>query len=172
MEGIVLKIDEHLSLKQSQFTDAEELFKIVDKNRVHLQPWLSWVETTNSVEDSENFLRFVDKQLEIEKQIVFLLKYDGNLCGTLGFHGINKQERYSEIGYWLDESHQGKGVISKSVSEGIKYMIEAWGIRDFVIECNEKNIRSQSVALRLGFKEVENDRYNDKCTKIYKKSFE
>lgn len=169
---MILKSDENISLHQTCVEEAEELFNLIDKNRTYLAPWLSWVESTLSPKDTANFLSFVDKQFAIEKQIVFLLRYNGKLCGTLGFHCIKKEENYSEIGYWIDESHQGKGVVSKSVTTGMSYLREKWGIKHFVIECNEKNLSSQNVALRLGFKEIENDRYNDSNTKIYKKTFE
>ena len=46
-----IKVDEEILLRWPFMADAEELFKLIDANREHLDRWLPWIEVIGSVED-------------------------------------------------------------------------------------------------------------------------
>ena len=85
------------------------------------------------------------------------------------FNRIEPLNKTAEIGYWLDESHQGQGIISQALQALIHHYAQSGELRRFVIKCRVDNAQSNQVALRNGFilegclKQAEflNDAYDD-----------
>jgi ribosomal-protein-serine acetyltransferase len=46
------------------------------------------------------------------------------------------------IGYWLDEAHQGQGILSQALQAFMRYYVERGEIRRFVIKCRVDNQHS------------------------------
>ena len=130
------KIDQHLTMVQLHETHAPALFEAVDANRLYLKKWLPWVDGTQNVTDSEQFIAFTKKQFDIFGVLNFAILYDGQLAGTIGTHMIQEQNKSTSIGYWLCESFQGKGRLHR---------IE--------IRAAVENDASRRIPERLGFKE-------------------
>ena len=57
----------------------------------------------------------------------------------------------TEIGYWLGESFEGKGIMTKSVKRMLTYAFKELQLHKVEIRCAEGNRRSQAVAERLNF---------------------
>jgi len=51
-----IEVDEQLTLRQLHLDEAEQLFKLIDKDRDYLKKWLPWVDSTESPKDSEKFI--------------------------------------------------------------------------------------------------------------------
>lgn len=87
----------------------------------------------------------------------------------LSFNAIEPANKTGYIGYWLDEAHQGQGILSQALQAFMRYYAERGEIRRFVIKCRVANKPSNNVALRNGFtlegclREAEflNGRYDD-----------
>ena len=108
---------------------------------------------------------------------MFLIFRDDALVGVLSFNSIEPANKAGYIGYWLDEAHQGKGILSQSLQAFMRYYAERGEIRRFVIKCRVANQSSNNVARRNGFtlegclREAEylNGRFDD--VNIYGKIF-
>ena len=57
-----------------------------------------------------------------------------------------------EIGYWLSEDLQGKGIVTQSCKALIKLGFEVFNFNRIQIPAAEENYKSRSVSERLGFK--------------------
>jgi ribosomal-protein-serine acetyltransferase len=66
-------------------------------------------------------------------------------------HPIDWAERKVEIGYWLGESFQGKGLMTKACKTLITYAFAELGLNKVEIHCATENIRSCAIPKRLGF---------------------
>ncbi len=82
---------------------------------------------------------------------MFLLFLDKQLVGVLSFNQIEPQNKTAYIGYWIDEEHQGQGLLSRSLQAFIRHYAASGLVRRFVIKCRVANTRSNQVALRNGF---------------------
>ncbi|WP_252964604.1 50S ribosomal protein L7/L12-serine acetyltransferase, partial [Shigella sonnei] len=99
--------------------------------------------------------------------IRWLLKKRTN--GSVRYCQYTSLNKTAEIGYWLDESHQGQGIISQALQALIHHYAQSGELRRFVIKCRVDNPQSNQVALRNGFilegclKQAEflNDAYDD-----------
>ena len=57
-----LTIDNEIELVLLDFLHAQELFKLIIDNKAYLREWLSWVDTTNSLEATKGFIYSVKKK--------------------------------------------------------------------------------------------------------------
>ena len=82
---------------------------------------------------------------------MFLIFEQGEVAGVISFNQIEPLNRAAYIGYWLDEDHQGKGILSQALQALIQHYAQRQEIRRFVIKCRVDNVKSNQVALRNGF---------------------
>lgn len=145
------EIEPNLKLTLWEPYHAEALFAVTDANRAHLGKWLPWVEETNSVEDSRNFIKQSLKSFGERKQAHFAIWLDGEIVGAIGFNKINWQNRDCEIGYWVAQSAEGQGIITKACRAIVDHAIDNWQMNRIVIEAATANVRSWAIPARLGF---------------------
>jgi ribosomal-protein-serine acetyltransferase len=169
------RISDNLELRLLQLADAEELFALTDANRLYLRQWLPWLDTIDRVNDTRDFIARTLKQLTEQEGLAAAICDRGKIVGLVGFNRIvgvaslrrqtfhvgnacalrlryeNRQDRIGYIGYWLAESAQGKGMMTKSCQSLINYGFTTLKLDRMVIACATENYRSRAVPLRLGF---------------------
>ena len=146
-----IALNERIRLQTVQDTDTQQLYSTIDKNRRHLSAWMSWVNDTNAVADSEFFLSVVKRQYEQERSLHLAIYYDNELCGVCGFNSPDKSQNFGTIGYWLAEAYQGKGIMTRCVNELLHIGFNERGLHKIEIRCAEHNYKSRAIAERLGF---------------------
>ena len=148
---------------------VSELYQLVVKNRAWLQQSLNWPQYVASEEDS---LKNAQSNIMLHQRgyaKMFLIVQQETLVGVLSFNAIEPLNKTAYIGYWLDEGHQGQGILSRALEAFIRHYAGRGEIRRFVIKCRVDNAASNQVARRNGFllegclKEAEflNGRYDD-----------
>lgn len=147
-----LKINEKLKLQQPDLAYSTALFELVNNNRLYLEKWLPWVSGTKRVEDSLEFLKNAIRFSKGGQQLHTLIIYENKLVGLVGFNTIRKAHQKAEIGYWIAENMQGKGIVTKSVHRLIHYGFHQMNLNRVIIRVNTENIASQNIAKRLSFK--------------------
>ncbi|MDF2550549.1 MAG: GCN5-related N-acetyltransferase [Chlamydiales bacterium] len=149
----LLTVTAEISLDLCQLEDAPALFKLVDKNRLFLRPFLSWVDATLSVEDAERFIRQSQAKAEAGAAYGFSIFYEGQIVGVISLQAIDAINRQAEIGYWLSEEHQKKGLVTRSVLRLIHYAFKELHLHRLIIRCVVENWASRQIPKRLGFQE-------------------
>lgn len=145
-------IDSATSLRVLCEDDAAELFALTDANRAHLRPWLPWVDLVNSEEDSRSFLETVTAQREDGRGPTFGIVEAGALTGVVGFLPIDRVNRCGEIGYWLAEHAQGRGVMTQCCRFVVRYGFLTLDLNRVQIAAGTENHASRRIPERLGFK--------------------
>ncbi len=82
---------------------------------------------------------------------MFMIYREDELVGVISFNRIEPLNKTAEIGYWLDESSQGLGIMSQALQAFIHHYAQRGELRRFVIKCRVDNLQSNQVALRNGF---------------------
>jgi ribosomal-protein-serine acetyltransferase len=140
--------DVHLRLLEER--DAGELAHVVDANREYLARWLPWAAT--STEDSIlEFIRCTRRQLAENNGLQTAIVIDGRIAGCVGVHGISWMHESTEIGYWLAEGLQGRGVMTAAVRAYTDHAFHVWGLHRMVLQSAVHNASSRAIAERLGF---------------------
>lgn len=139
----------HLELVEERH--EEELFKLVDRNRGHLRPWMNWVDEKADQHDTGRFIYNSIGQHSAGEGFQTVIRFEGNLVGVLGHQGWNKTNRRAEIGYWLGRRAQGRGIMTACVRAHVEHLLGIGGLNRLEIRCAVGNRRSRAVAERLGF---------------------
>ncbi len=147
----IITINENLILKVCSSEFASSLYEIVDNNREYFNNYLAWSKFVKSEEDEAKFLDLCLKKHEQNEAKTYVILYNDKPVGIIGFNSIDKGNKIAEIGYWLDPRISGKGIISQSVKNLVKYYTKNNQINRFVIKCSVHNIKSNAVAKRCNF---------------------
>jgi ribosomal-protein-serine acetyltransferase len=145
-------IDSVTSLRVLREADAEELFALTDANREHLRRWLPWVDLVTSEEDSHSFLESVSAQREEGRGPTFGIEHAGRLVGVVGFLPIDRVNRCGEIGYWLAEGAQGRGLMTRACGFVVRYGFLTLDLHRIQIAAGTENRGSRAIPERLGFR--------------------
>lgn len=150
-ETFSLQVREDVILRFIKPEEAEALYKLVDKNRVYLRGWLNWVDDQTGPEVSKvNVLKRVQKAKE-GTELELGVYLDSTLIGSMGFNKLSKHNKSGEIGYWISEEFQGKGIMTDCVKTLLTYGFQELKLHRIEIGCSEKNARSRAIPERLGF---------------------
>ncbi len=131
---------------------AEVMFKVIDENRNHLEPWFPWPKLTLKVEDSLKYLFDKEEETKKGKKVEYGLFVNNEYIGNISIFNIDEKNKSAEIGYWLSSSHTRNGFMTEAVKMLEKEAFEKWGLNRIQIKCDEKNKASFGVAKKCGYK--------------------
>ena len=106
------KVADGIELELLEQRHAEALFALTEANRQYLRQWLPWVDSTRSVADTSKFIASAMQQFADNKGFIACIWHRGVLCGVIGHHGMDRANRATSLGYWVDAAHQGKGIVT------------------------------------------------------------
>lgn len=139
-------------LRLLELHHATELFRLVDRNRAHLQEWMPWVEATKEQEDTEAFLHGQLEQFSTGSGLTAGIWCNDALAGVIGTLRINWLDRRVEIGYWIAAELEGKGLVTEAARLLVDYLLGQLDLHRVEIRCGIGNLRSNRIPERLGFK--------------------
>jgi ribosomal-protein-serine acetyltransferase len=142
-------VDDEVFLRLHEERNAEELFRLVEENRTHLRAWLPWVDSNTSPEDTRNFIHGALLKLSEGKLYGFDILFQGELVGAIDLRVEDPKE--AEIGYWVSEKAQGRGIVSRSAGALVRFSFVDPGLNLVVIKCAKDNLKSRAIPERLGF---------------------
>lgn len=138
-----------IALRGLQAADAADIFAAIDSERAYLGRWLPFVQFTLTAEDS---VRFVTSVLEAPyREAVFTIRDGERFIGLIGFKSTDPLTRTTEIGYWLREAWQGRGIVTRSVEALCRMAREELAMQSVTIKCATGNAPSNRIPQRLGF---------------------
>jgi ribosomal-protein-serine acetyltransferase len=146
-----IQVNEDINLKPIVLSDAKIIFHIIQSQRAYLRKWLPFVDNTRHVVDTENYINSIYATPPDQRERVFTIHYKNAFAGLIGLKSIDKQNQKTEIGYWLSESFQKKGIMSLSVKALIDYAFQQLQLNRIQIKCAVGNNESKHIPQRLGF---------------------
>ena len=169
MSAEIIPVSQQIELRSVEERYTTDLHSLVIKNKNFLQTAFDWAQHVGSEEDTRRNVQSNQMLHQRGYAKMFLIFHDDALAGVLSFNAIEPANKTGYIGYWLDEAHQGKGILSRSLQAFMRHYVELGTVRRFVIKCRVDNHSSNAVALRNGFilegcmREAEylNGRYDD-----------
>lgn len=164
-----LVVNDHIRLEILRPSMAEEIFKAIDSDREYLKKWLPFVDLTLEVSDTEKFIQGLNEQKDTKRDEIYSIWVNEKFAGLVGFKDTDWINRKTEIGYWLIENLQGKGIITSCVYKLVKYSFEKLGLNRIQIKAAIGNTKSAAIPKRLGFQfegieragELHNNNYFD-----------
>jgi ribosomal-protein-serine acetyltransferase len=162
-------LNDGLFLRPLEEADADELHALIERNRAQLARWLRWAQEQTPEQTLEYILRARAKESAgsgLRRAIVA----EQQIVGAVDFRQIDWPNRCAEIGYWLDQAHHGRGIMTSAVAALVDHAFAALRLNRLEIRTDVQNAPSRAVAERLGFRyegtlrqayRVTDERYSD-----------
>jgi ribosomal-protein-serine acetyltransferase len=132
---------------------AQPLYACVEANRAYLRTWLPWVDNMHDIGFIERFIHTCQQRHAQGIDHPFVLMENGRLVGRIGIYKIDSNNRIGEIGYWVAEAAQGRGIVTQACQAMVRYGFETLQLNRIEIKCAVGNAKSRAVPERLGFEQ-------------------
>lgn len=134
--------------------DAAALTAMLQENRVFLAPWEPLRDDDYfTVESQRADLQQALDAYSRESRVPLVILHNGQLVGRININGITRGAFQSaSIGYWVSQSHNGRGLATAAVAEAITVAFKELGLHRLQAETLLHNTASQRVLTRNGFR--------------------
>ena len=143
-------VDQEISLALVQTSFAVQLEALAEQNFSYLSQWLPWPAKCKTQAQFAEFIQAALHGYADGKNMICGVLYQGKLVGMSGFNTINQILKRAEIGYWLEESAQGKGIMTRVCRALIGVAFNELGMHKVQISAATGNRRSRALCERLG----------------------
>jgi len=141
-----------LLLRPLSRSDSPALFALTEGNRQYLRQWLPWLDATLTAEDTERFIEESCQRHTRGEGLEAGIWQGTQLIGVIGME-IDWGSRRGVVGYWLGARYQGRGAMSWACGSLVECAFAQLGLNRLEIRCAPDNLRSRSLAERLGFRQ-------------------
>ena len=134
--------------------DAEELAAVIRENQEFLAPWEPQQKDDYfTVEGQRARLQQALEAYAREAMVpLAIVAEDGRLAGRVSINGVTRGAFQSAaLGYWVSQSHNGRGLATAAVAEAIGVAFKQLGLHRLQAETLLHNTGSQRVLARNGF---------------------
>lgn len=149
MSSKKLIVNEDITLKEIGQDEVKPIFETISAERKYLGLWLPFVEHTLEIADTQNFIE--NLKVTETKDLTYAIYYKKDFVGLAGLKDPDYDNKKIEIGYWIAEKYQHKGIVTLSCRKLIEHAFVELGMNRIQLKAAIENINSQKVAERLGF---------------------
>ena len=143
--------DDNIKISLIDMSMAAEVFDLVQANEAILRPWFPWVNSMKTMEDETAFIEYAQIRYQQQKEMVCTIMVNERIVGMIDLHNINLSTRTAEIGYWLSENFQHRGLMQACVDEFCNYSFHRLGLNEIKLLSRPNNQASRNVAKRCHF---------------------
>jgi ribosomal-protein-serine acetyltransferase len=152
LDGRSAELGEGALIRSLAEEDVPELFQLVDANREYLRAWLPWLDGTRREKDLRAWATAERENAGAGRSAQFVIVDEGRIAGVIGFHEIDWSHGQVELGYWVAEDRQGRGLVTRAARALLQIAFEELGLNRVGIKTATGNARSRGVPERLGFR--------------------
>jgi ribosomal-protein-serine acetyltransferase len=146
-----VRVDDEILLRQDIETDRDDMWKALGAGRDYVSKYLPWMSAYNVEDDhARGYNTRRNERDNFDGSGHYIIEYKGEFAGTVGF-GSHNRNNGAEIGYWLRQDLQGRGIMTRSVEAVITMLIVDVGIHRVTIRAATSNLPSRGIPERLGF---------------------
>ncbi|MBD1558183.1 GNAT family N-acetyltransferase [Vibrio sp. S9_S30] len=144
------KIDDEIQLALVQPSFAKDFLRIRNDNLDYLSQWLAWPPHCDNEDAFLSFIRTSLQHYAEGKSLTCVIIYKGNLVGAASLNSIDHNLSRAEIGYWLEASAQGNGIVTRACLALLDIIFEELKLEKAQLRAAVDNRASRAVAERLG----------------------
>jgi ribosomal-protein-serine acetyltransferase len=148
---MIINIDNNIRLELVDEKHSQSIFDLVSENKSYLRPWLHWVDNMQTVAFIQNFIKGSSQRNKDGIEYAFVIIRNDKVVGRIGVYKIDNQNKIEEIGYWVGQNLQGKGIVTKSCNRLIDFCFKSLNLNRIEIKCGTENTKSQTIPSRLHF---------------------
>jgi len=137
--------------------DIESYYKLVQKNRSRLEAFFTGTTSkTKTYEDTQTFLSDMVQRTKEKTYFPYIIIDDtsNTIAGFLDLKNIDWNIPKSELGCYIDEDYEGKGISSEAVKIFCDYSFSEFKFKKIFLRTHPSNLAARNIAEKCGF-EVE-----------------
>ncbi|QIA09839.1 GNAT family N-acetyltransferase [Draconibacterium halophilum] len=161
-----IRVNHKIRLELINLSMADIVFQTIDHDREFLKKWLPFVNYTSKVADTKAFIESITRK-DDKSDLVYTIWYNEEFAGLIGFKDTDWVNRKTELGYWLAEKMQGKGIVTACVEKLIRFAFQKQKMNRVQIKVAEKNLQSEKIPMKLGFVYEGTERQGEHHSKGY-----
>ena len=145
---------DHYSLRLLQLGDLDPYFEMVQRNRKRLTDhFVGTVSRTKTLEEAQEFVEEMIRHTISNTYFPYVIidESDNRIIGFIDLKNIDWSIPKTQIGFYIDESYEGKGIISKALQQIIDYCFNEKGFEKLFMQIHPENMAAQKVAEKCGF---------------------
>jgi [ribosomal protein S5]-alanine N-acetyltransferase len=151
-------LDAPVTLRPVRVSDARTWREIRVRNASWLRPWEpSNPETPlyrSSIGPYVSMVRTMRREARQGQALPWVVTYGGAFAGQLTVGSITwGSSRSGTIGYWIDESFAGRGIIPTALAMAVDHCFRGVGLHRLEASIRPENTASRRVVEKLGFHE-------------------
>lgn len=133
-------------------SDANTFLKLISSNRERFKKYFPiTVSTTNDIKEVKNYIKQLSHNMKKKEMYPLGLFLDEEIQGLVIIKNIDWNARKCELGYYIDEEQEGKGITTILVNNTITYCFEKLEMNKIFLRIAPDNTPSIKVAEKAGF---------------------
>jgi ribosomal-protein-alanine N-acetyltransferase len=147
-----------VGLRPPRLRDASTWSSLRVRNEAWLAPWEptsteSWG-ARHTIAAWPGLLSSVRRFARAGMLLPFVVTYEGQFVGQLTVNNVVRGAlRSAQIGYWIDQAHAGRGIITTAVALATDHCFGPVGLHRIQVDIRPENAASRRVVAKLGFRE-------------------
>ncbi len=142
------------SLRLLNLKDLDPYFELVQRNRERLADFfVGTVSRTRTYKEAQEFVEEMIRRTISNTYYPYLIIDDEQerIIGFIDLKNIDWSIPKSEIGFYIDEAYEGKGIITKALNQICDFCFEERGFEKLFLRTHPENVSAQRVAEKCGF---------------------
>jgi RimJ/RimL family protein N-acetyltransferase len=148
-----MKFDNYV-IRQVTMEDLYDYFELIERNRGRLEDFFAGtVAVTKTLKDTRAHLSEVIEKAEKRNYFPFVIVDSSinKIIGSIQVKSLDWNIPKAELGYYIDEKYEGKGIVTGALSVIIDYCFNELKLIKVYIRTHEENVPSIKVAIKNGF---------------------
>jgi ribosomal-protein-alanine N-acetyltransferase len=146
-----------LRLRPLTRADRRAWRRVRERNLAWLTPWDATTPPGAQARPRtfSAMVRSMHAEARAGRQLPFAVEYDGEFIGQLTVNNIVRgSAQFCSIGYWIDQGHAGKGLMTRAVAMAVDHCFFALKLHRVEIAIRPENAASLRVVEKLGIPEI------------------
>lgn len=148
---------ERLLIRPVRISDAPLMHEAMKTSFNELKQWMPWAQSLASLRDTEVYLAHGERLWAspahdgVEQPLQIMDPTNRIYYGATGIKPANLSIPSFEIGYWVNQPYANKGIITEAMNALTRFLFQVLKAKRVEINCEEDNIKSSKVAIRLNY---------------------
>ncbi|MGW0603390.1 GNAT family N-acetyltransferase [Streptomyces sp. NPDC002640] len=143
-------LDDHARLRPLEPWQAPEFLEHIDRARPLVDPWIPWASLTTDLATARSTLQRYADLASSDSGRIYGIWLDGVLVGGVMFTRFDAASGVCEVGCWMEEAGQGRGLVTRACRALIDWAFTERGMHRVEWWVAAGNTRSIAAARRLG----------------------
>ena len=140
------------NIKLIEAVEYKALYHLLEKNRTRLKRFFPiTISETLTLELTKTYVEKLCGKIKSREMYSFGVYGNDLLIGMILVKSIDWRIPKCELGYYLDESLEGKGIMSRTVNEVVGYCFEILKMEKVFLRISANNLGSTKLALKNNF---------------------